>query len=64
MYTLSRYNINKKSIRGFSMVKEMLHATGGVNEKNYFYYLCSLDNALRKYIARVRSQSGKQSWIR
>jgi hypothetical protein len=51
-------------MKGFSMLKEMLHATGGVNEKHYFYYLCSLDNALREYIARVRSQSGKQSWIR
>jgi hypothetical protein len=48
MYTLSRYNIDKKWMKGFSMVKEMLHATGGVNEKNYFYYLCGLDNPLRK----------------
>jgi hypothetical protein len=56
--------MNKKWIKGFSMVKEMLHAKGVVNEKNYFYYLCGLDNALRKYVARVRSQSGKLSWIR
>ena len=64
MYTLSRYNMNKKWINGFSTVKEMLHATGGVYEKNYFYYLCGLDNALRKCVARLHSRKGQLSWIR
>jgi hypothetical protein len=63
MYTLTRYNI-KKWVKGFSTVKEMPYSTGGVNEKNDFYYLCGLDNALRKCVARVRSRREKLSWIR
>jgi hypothetical protein len=48
-----------KWIKGFPMVKEMRYLKGGVYEEDYFCYLCGLDNALRKYVARIRSQRGK-----
>src|SRR4030067_2756691 len=62
--SLGASNENKKWVKGFSIVKEKLYATGGVYEKNYFYYLCGLDNAFRKCVARVSSRKGQLSWIR
>ena len=56
---ISRYNINRRGQRVLP-VKEMLRATGGVNEKDYsFYYLFGIDNALRECVSRICRHEGE-----